>query len=63
MDVRLSGATVRPGQTSEAPSIALTSLATIFRPAQWTKVHHAAVTGYAALFPGGEVPRSYMRIL
>ena len=43
MDVRLSGATVRPGRTSEAPSIALMSLAAIFQAAQWTKVHHAVV--------------------
>ena len=41
----------------------VTSLAAIDLPAQWTMVHHAVVRGYAALLPGGKVPRSYMRIL
>jgi hypothetical protein len=57
--------------------MALTSLAAIVPPAQWTKVHHASVipfglvsserddpgVAYTPLFPGGEAPRSYMRIL
>ena len=57
--------------------MAITSLSAVVPPAQWTKVHHASVVAfglvsserddpgvaYTALFPGGEVPRSYMRIL
>ena len=74
----MSGATVRPGRMSEERQAwRVTSLSAAVPPARvdegppWQGVRVGLASSergdpgvaYAALFPGGEVPRSYMRIL